>query len=376
MTTAAAGSGSSSATACATETDMWRPAFEVFAPSPVRGSAPSSSAGSSRCSSPPPSPGSADAATEERLEQLLHLARVSGSGMTSALSRLEAERDVAAAERDADRKQLAVARRQREADALKIERMQVELHRSSAIVQANEQRAAVLRQALQIAEQHGMHGASEEADVPSSVGLDQAVREELATALQRRRARAWALRRWSMRARENELMALSRRCPRTHTSTLPCHAVRQQPPPTPCFAAGLPTTRSCATLSAAGTGRPNPVRQLPTRRHRSTPHVRQARSFEQPTTGAAPQARALPCTCRQHGRRRCERHGMRPAVEGSAAPGRPKVRVPVLNRHFSHPSHLGNVAPQGARAPQTRLPCAARLAARSVFGAPGGDGGP
>lgn len=197
---------------------MWRPAFEIFAPSPVRGSAPSS-ASSSRCSSPPPSPGSVDAATEERLEQLLHIAKVSGPGMTAALSRLEAERDVAATERDADRKQLAAARRQREADAVKIEAMQVELHRSSAIVQANEQRAAALRQALQIAEQHGTQGASDEADALPG-GLDQAVREELATALQRRRARAWALRRWSTRAREHELMALSRRWPHTRPPPL------------------------------------------------------------------------------------------------------------------------------------------------------------
>ena len=98
---------------------MWRPAFEVFAPSPVRQSPSdrrkptgtwsepstpaSSSAASSRCSTPTPS-GSCSplhpAVTEERLQHLLHLARVSGEGMAAALSRLEEERAAAISQRD------------------------------------------------------------------------------------------------------------------------------------------------------------------------------------------------------------------------------------------------------------------------------------
>ena len=128
--------------------------------------------------------------------------------MSAALARVENERD-------AGRQQLTAA-------VAVIERQRSELERNSVMVQANQQRAEALRQALQLAEQQNAawsHGSP-------PLDRQQVVREELATAMRRRRARAWALRRWSVRAREAELMALSRRCvlPLSH---------RPPPPPPP-----------------------------------------------------------------------------------------------------------------------------------------------
>ena len=114
--------------------------------------------------------------------------------MSAALARVENERD-------AGRQQLTAA-------VAVIERQRSELERNSVMVQANQQRAEALRQALQLAEQQNAawsHGSP-------PLDRQQVVREELATAMRRRRARACALRRWSVRAREAELMALSRRC--------------------------------------------------------------------------------------------------------------------------------------------------------------------
>ena len=150
---------------------------------------------------------------EERLQDLLDLAQVSGEGMSAALSRVEHERD-------AGRQELTVA-------AAVIERQRGELERNSVMVQANQQRADALRQALQLAEQTTAwrHGSP-------PLDRQQVVREELATAMRRRRARAWALRRWSLRSREAELMTLSRRC-----APLLSHRLGSlpapQPPPAP-----------------------------------------------------------------------------------------------------------------------------------------------
>ena len=179
---------------------MWRPAFEVFAPSPVRGSpspvrgpdlvrgpelvrghgaspvGPDSGASSSQWPRPPqPHP----AAAEERLQGLLELAQVSGEGMSAALARVENERD-------AGRQQLTAA-------AALIERQRSELERNSVMVQANQQRADALRQALQLAEQQHarwplpeQHAAWRHGTPP--LDRQQVVREELATAMRRRRA--------------------------------------------------------------------------------------------------------------------------------------------------------------------------------------------
>ena len=166
---------------------MWRPAFEVFAPSPVRGSPPlvssaispvrgpqlvrghaggSSPAGpDSGTSSPqwPRSPQLHPAVAEERLQDLLDLAQVSGEGMSAALSRVEHERD-------AGRQELTVA-------AAVIERQRGELERNSVVVQANQQRADALRQALQLAEQQT---AERRHDAPAPpLDRQQVVREEL-----------------------------------------------------------------------------------------------------------------------------------------------------------------------------------------------------
>ena len=145
----------------AAQHSMWRPAFEVFAPSPVRASpspvrgspspvrvpelvrghgsspvGPDSGASSSQW---PRSPQPHPAAAEERLQGLLELAQVSGEGMSAALARVENERD-------AGRQQLTAA-------VAVIERQRSELERNSVMVQANQQRAEALRQALQLAEQ-------------------------------------------------------------------------------------------------------------------------------------------------------------------------------------------------------------------------------
>ena len=218
---------------------MWRPAFEVFAPSPVRGSPPlvssaispvrgpqlvrahaggSSPAGpDSGTSSPqwPRSPQLHPAVAEERLQDLLDLAQVSGEGMSAALSRVEHERDTG-------RQELTVA-------AAVIERQRGELERNSVVVQANQQRADALRQALQLAEQQTTawrHGSPQ-------LDRQQVVREELATAMRRRRARAWALRRWSLRSREAELMTLSRRCAPLLSHRLGSPPAPQPPPAPP-----------------------------------------------------------------------------------------------------------------------------------------------
>ena len=148
---------------------------------------------------------------EERLQGLLDLAQVSGEGMSAALSRLENERD------ELTEKQAH--------DAAVIARQRGELERSSVVVQANQQRTVALRQALQLAEQQ----QAVRRDGPQ---LAQAVREELATALRRRRARAWALRRWSVRSREAELMTLSRRCALLSHRPRPHRRIRPLPPPT------------------------------------------------------------------------------------------------------------------------------------------------
>ena len=146
--------------------------------------------------------------------------------MSAALARVENERD-------AGRQQLTAA-------VAVIERQRSELERNSVMVQANQQRAEALRQALQLAEQQNAawrHGSP-------PLDRQQVVREELATAMRRRRARAWALRRWSVRVREAELIALSRRCvlplshrPRPHRRLAPRpptgapHAARSPTPP-------------------------------------------------------------------------------------------------------------------------------------------------
>ena len=151
--------------------------------------------------------------------------------MSAALARVENERD-------AGRQQLTAA-------VAVIERQRSELERNSVMVQANQQRAEALRQALQLAEQQNAawsHGSP-------PLDRQQVVREELATAMRRRRARAWALRRWSVRAREAELMALSRRCvlPLSHRPR-PRRRLRpvSHTPPLP------PATGSRATRRRAG----------------------------------------------------------------------------------------------------------------------------
>ena len=159
----------------------------------------------------PRSPQLHPAVAEERLQDLLDLAQVSGEGMSAALSRVEHERD-------AGRQELTVA-------AAVIERQRGELERNSVVVQANQQRADALRQALQLAEQQT--AARPDAPAPP-LDRQQVVREELATAMRRRRARAWALRRWSLRSREAELMTLSRRC-----APLLSHRLGSAPAPHP-----------------------------------------------------------------------------------------------------------------------------------------------
>ena len=166
--------------------------------------------------------------------------------MSAALARVENERD-------AGRQQLTAA-------VAVIERQRSELERNSVMVQANQQRAEALRQALQLAEQQNAawrHGSP-------PLDRQQVVREELATAMRRRRARAWALRRWSVRAREAELMALSRRCvrplshrPRPHRRLRAAPADRRAPrcqvshlPPLPRQAlAALGDTRGAPSLA-------------------------------------------------------------------------------------------------------------------------------
>ena len=199
----------------------------LLVPRPAADSTPGGSTHS--CSSTPSSGGSSPlypavsgrslhpAIAEERLQGLLDLAQVSGEGMSAALSRLENERD------ELTEKQAH--------DAAVIARQRGELERSSVVVQANQQRTVALRQALQLAEQQ----QAVRRDGPQ---LAQAVREELATALRRRRARAWALRRWSVRAREAELMALSQRSTPPHPP--PSHAHHFPPPAYPhhCHPAG------------------------------------------------------------------------------------------------------------------------------------------
>ena len=127
---------------------MWRPAFEVFAPSPVRGSpTPSETSPVRRPLTVHSTLVSNDnggsplqaAIAKERLQSLLDLARVSEEGLSTALSRVENERD-------AGHQKLSAA-------AALIERQRSELERNCVMVQANQQRTEALRQALQLAEQ-------------------------------------------------------------------------------------------------------------------------------------------------------------------------------------------------------------------------------